>query len=241
MYTDFYSEDKCLGSVCMINGKNAYGVFSADLKEIKPVAGEITVDFGKALGLSSLQVFGYEMAVSGIVATFYVGGAQKEDCFINTSNLISECKDCIIKTSDDNFEYVAVLTSYNVIETGVEFFNEVALTFGVIKRFPLITVSFEAGNGIFKNVGNVQSGMRLTIVPKSAISSMIVNGITVKNLEPNYPFIIDGLSGEVKCNGINRFLDTDLIEFPKVKQGDNVITSSANVSIEVSYYPTFIV
>ena len=50
----------------------------------------------------------------------------------------AECKKCVIKTDEDSFEYVAVLTSHNVKETGVDFFNEVELKFSTIKRQAII-------------------------------------------------------------------------------------------------------
>lgn len=231
-----------IGSVCTINDKDVYTLFNADLKELIPAAGSITVDFSKALGASSLQVVNHKFETGGINAIFYVGGATKEECYVNTSNLIAECQNCIIKTDEDRFEYAAVLTTYNVVETGVEYFNEVNLTFGVIKRLPMVTNTFTSGRGTFQNTGSVESGMRITITPNVALTTITVNGITIKNLTRNNPFVIDGLVGEVMCNGVNRFLDTDLIEFPKVLPGSNTVeASNTSVTIEVAYYPTFIV
>lgn len=242
MGDDFYQVDQRLGSVCTINGKSAYGLFNADLKQIEPLSGAISTNFSKALGASGLYVNSYEIETGGIRAIFYVGGAYKEDCYINTSNLIAECQSCTIKTDEDNFEYVAVLTGYTVTETGVNFYNEVELTFSAIKRLPMVTRVFDGGNGVVKNLGSIPSGVKLVVTPKVDIASMTINGITVNDLASGLPFTIDGLVGEVKCNGINRFLDTDLIEFPKVYPGDNEIKSSnTNVEVEVSYYPTFIV
>lgn len=242
MGDEFYQLDKRLGSVCTINGKSAYGLFNADLKELIPVAGSIAADFSKALGGSGLHVASYKINTGGIKAIFYVGGAAKEDCYLNTSNLIAECQECIIKTDEDRFEYVAVLTAFDVVETGIEFYNEVTLTFSAVKRLPMVTRRFDKGNGSFKNIGSIPSGMRVAITPGSALASLTVNGIVITDMTAGLPFVIDGLVGEVMCNGINRFLNTDLIEFPKANPGDNEIkVSDTNVVVEVSFYPTFIV
>ena len=54
--------------------------------------------------------------------------------------------------------------------------------------------------------------------------------------------IIDGILGEVKSNGINRFSDTNLIDFPKALPGNNVLEVSDNTcTVEVAFYPTFVV
>lgn len=242
MGDEFYQIDQCLGSVCEINGKSAYGLFNADLKSIRPIAGVITTDFSKTVGLSGLRINNQKIDTGGIEVVFYVGGAYKDDCYLNTNNLIAECKNCVIKTDEEKFEYVAVLTNFNVVETGVEFYNEVTLTFGAVRRYPLETKVFETGNGIVKNLGSVPSGVKFVITPKKDITSFKINGVTIKNLSSGLPFVIDGLVGEVKCNGINRFLDTDLIEFPKINPGNNeIVVSDTSVKVEVSYYPTFIV
>ena len=242
MGDEFYQVDQRMGSICNINDKNVYDLFNADLKSIEPITGKITTDFSKAIGVSGLHINSYNIDTGGIKLTFYVGGAYKEDCYINTSNLIAECQTCSIKTDEDSFEYIAVLTSFDVKETGIDFYNEVVLTFSAIRRLPMERKVFDGCNGVFKNRGSVESGAVITITPKSSMESITVNRITVKNLSANLPFIIDGLIGEVKCSGVNRFLDTDLVDFPKVQSGENTVeVSSTNAKVEISFYPTFIV
>ena len=237
----FYKQDERIGSYCTINGKDVYNLFNADLKSITPTASKITTNFSKAVGVSNLHINSYVIDTGGIKLVFYVGGMYKEDCYINTSNLISECKNCIIKTSEDSFEYVSVMTDFDVKETGVEFYNEVTITFSAIKRLPVVTKEVKSGD-IIKNIGSIESGAKYIITPQTSITIFTINDITIKNLSSNLQFIIDGLNGEVKCNGINRFLDTDLVNFPKVTPGDNTINYSVeNAKVEVIYYPTFII
>lgn len=242
MGSEAYYLDQRLGSVCTINNKDAYGLFNADLKELSPVAGSVAASFSTALGASSLDVVNHQLGVSGVKAVFYVGGINKEFCYTNVSNLIAECCNCIIRTDEDRFEYAAVLTSYAVKETGVDFYNEVTLTFSAVKRLPLVVRTFDGTDCTFTNVGSLRSGVKIRIVPKSDLDSLVVSGITISNLASGQPFVIDGLEGKVTCNGINKFLDTDLIEFPKVNPGhNNFAVSSSEVVIEVSYYPTFVI
>lgn len=238
---DFYLNDSRCGNAVTINGKSSYVMFNADLKEKRAVAGEITADFRKVLNSSGLSISKYDIATSGLEMVFYVGGASRQECDIHTSHLIAECRKCTIKTDDDSFEYLSVLTEFDIEETGVDFYNEVTLVFSVIKRMPLFVCSF-TGGGTYRNVGSIESGARLTINPTKDIEELVVNGITIKNLSANIPFIIDGILGEVKSNGINRFSDTDLIDFPKALPGNNVLEVSDNTcTVEVAFYPTFVV
>ena len=86
---------------------------------------------------------------------------------------------------------------------------------------------------------DLESGMRMEITPTTATSSFKINGITVKNLKAKETFIIDGIEGKVTAGGINRFLDTDIIDFPKIRPGMNEIVMSANMPVKVSFYPVF--
>lgn len=239
--SNFYLLDHCCGNAVTINGKSVYVMFNADLKEKRPVSGEITADFRKVLNSSGLSISKYDISVGGLEMVFYVGGASRQECDMHTSHLIAECRQCTIKTDEDSFEYLAVLTAYDIEYSGVDFYNEVTLTFSVIKRMPLSVYTF-TGGGVFRNVGSIESGARITVTPKADIDELVVYGITVKNLSANMPFIIDGILGEVKSNGINRFADTDLIDFPKAFPGNNTLEVSDNTcTVEVAFYPTFIV
>lgn len=242
MADDFYQNDICLGGICIINGKNAYDLFNADLVSVEPVAGSIDATYKQAISASDIAVLSHQINAGGIKLTFYVGGASKEDCDLHTSNLVVECKKCLIKIEGDIFEYPAVLTSYTVKNTGVEFFNEVSLTFVAIKRYSLVTEQFEAGGTLsFNNAGNITSGARITITPNVDFTTLQIGDVTVKDLTAGLPFVIDGLVGEVKCNGVNRFIDTDLIDFPKVMPGENkIVVSDTNVKVEIAFYPTFV-
>ena len=62
----------------------------------------------------------------------------------------------------------------------------------------------------------------------------------IHNLEANVPFLIDGIAGTVTSGGINRFLDTNLISFPKASPGENTISIYGDVQVKASFYPVFL-
>ena len=240
--TEAYKYDRCLGGICTINNKNAYSQFGADLKGLAPTPGKVNVNFTEVLTKSGLFVNDYKIETGGIKMEFYVNGRSSEDCYINTSNLIAECRNCIIRTDRDRFEYIAVLSNFSVKETGVSFYNEVTLDFGVIKRFPLTVHTFHNGQGSFRNIGSLVSGAKLTIVSKYDHAALTVNGITLYNGVADDVFVIDGLIGAVTRNGVNCFMQTNLIDFPKVQPGiNNIDTSDDDVTVSIAYYPTFVV
>lgn len=235
-----YKRTTRIGSACRVNGKDVFALFDADLKEIKTEPAVVSATYRKKAGLSGLRKTSFEYGAGTLQLTFYVGGASKEEAFRNTAGLIAECEQCTVAVDEDSFEYDAIISDTpKVTETKVPFYNEVVMVFACIKRHPLVTRVFDGGFGTFYNVGLLESGLRIKIVPTKAIASLTVAGITVKNLVANRTFVIDGIEGKVECLGVNSFMDTDLIEFPKVVPGENKITSSTSVKIEVEYYPVF--
>lgn len=234
-----------LGAICTINGLNAYDIYNADLIDYKTSSGSIDAEYDRGVSLSDLHVSSYGVGIGSLTLNFYVGGETKDQMEINSSNLVSNSRKCVVKIDEETFEYDGVLTKFDIEETGVLWYNKVSLELAVVKRLPLVTRRFEIVSGRkvqFKNIGNIESGLRLSVTPRATVAKVTVAGITINNLLAGQPFVIDGLSGEVICNTENRFLDTDLIDFPKVDVGNNTIELSTNdLIVEVQYYPTFIV
>ncbi len=242
-YTDesHYIFDKRVGSACTINGKNTYSEFNADFISMLPTSGIIDIAYLQQPGKATLFSTYNEFNLSSMLVTFYVGGWTKDDLDMKCARLIHEAKECVIKTEDDDFEYVCLLTRKAVIPTGINFWNQVDLTFVTIKRYPLKRAIIDKQNYILRNTGSEVSGVRYIITTISDIASYTINDITISNILAHLPFTIDGIYGTIEQNGINRFMDTDLINFPKVVPGDNMITTSTltNISLIAEWYPLF--
>ena len=231
-------KDKCVGERCLIDHKDAYREFNADLKSFHISPGDISAHYIIQTGLSSIFDFGGTIEPKTATIEFYVGGASDEQAHENISNLFLSCKECILKRELHRFEYPALLTGKNVEETGVEPYYLVTLDFIVIQRLPLLTTNITEP-AIIYNEGNIPSGVRYILKPPIDISSFKINSIKVTNLHAGKHFIIDGITGKITENGNNRFAATDIIDFPKIFPGQNEITMSYNIPITVEYYPLF--
>lgn len=239
------------GGVCLINGKNALTTFSAILKSITPVSGGVDSRAYVDNSMSKLRSLKYKATPGGIQTSFYVFGSTKELCDLNTSRLIAECFSCVIHTDQDSFEYDAALTSHHTEPTGVDFYNLVELEFLAIRRFPLTRCELDFRSSLaqgFVNPGTVASGMRVMLMPEEDIPLLQFQlseqePISVTGLLAGQVFVIDGIEGEVLCNGINKFGSTDLIDFPKALPGENqvTVTGSQPLKARVEFYPVFIV
>ena len=65
-----------------------------------------------------------------------------------------------------------------------------------------------------------------------------VNGITVKNVTSTV--IIDGFTSKVTMDGINKFGDTDIVEFPKLQVGENLMHITGDATVTAEYYIIYV-
>ncbi|MCI9274201.1 MAG: hypothetical protein HFE39_09675 [Clostridiales bacterium] len=234
----YLQQDRQLGDPLFIDGKDAYLRYNADLVNFNDSADPVdfSIDYQQSPGKNRLIILSSNLPVRTLQVQCYVGGKNSDQASSNLSALAADCRDCVIKRGGSKFEYAAVLMDYTDEDSGVPPYRLATLTFAAIRRYPLVSVSL-SGSGEVYNPGTCPSGMRLDVTPFAAFEAFIINGVTCKSLAAGKTFTIDGLEGQVICEGINRFADTDLSEFPKITPGRNSIEMSFPAEVKVSFYP----
>lgn len=163
------------------------------------------------------------------------------------SSLINTLKKSILKFKDIDYKYLVVLddtpdVSYvmpgneilKIKLLGYCFANEVIENINRIKS-KTINVS-----------GNSKTPCIVEITPvidmiDATLQGLSEDPIIVKNLKGNKTVKIDGLEGTVTQDGINKFTDTDMWEFPFLHPGANTITVDKDTcNIKIIYTPRFI-
>lgn len=236
--TDYYTQDIQAGDRCFFDNLDVYKAFNADLIKFSTSPGEVENEYRNNTGKSGFLALSAQKENVKAKIQFYVGGKSVEEMQLNATGLIAAGNTCVIRMDSSRFEYPAILDEYDTEETGIDTYTLVTLTMGVVVRYPLMSINL-TGPKTVMNPGKVESGIRFEIRPTSALSTFKINGITIKNLKANETFVIDGIDGRVTANEINRFQDTDIIDFPKIVPGKNEITMSNNVPVTVSFYPVF--
>ena len=94
--------------------------------------------------------------------------------------------------------------------------------------------------------GNMPTPCIIEITPKADLSEITLKGfgddpIVVRNLVKGNTVIIDGVKGKVTCNGINKFRDVEMWDFPRLKNGiDKLMVGKGSCSIKIKYNYNFI-
>lgn len=163
------------------------------------------------------------------------------------SNLTKQFETATIKFEDIEYYYRGFISgepSCKYISVSNETLD---ISLLVIAEKPQIT---EVMNRITTKTINVQGNSEtpaiVEITPSIDIIDIVLTGLsddpmTVRNLKAAQKVIFDGENGTVTQNGVNKFLDTDLWEFPRLKSGNNTITvNRGNVDINIKYKPRWI-
>lgn len=83
--------------------------------------------------------------------------------------------------------------------------------------------------------GNMETSCIIEITPKADLSEVTLRGfgddpIVVRNLVKGNTVVIDGVKGKVTCNGINKFRDVEMWEFPGLRVGNNILVVDSAIS-----------
>lgn len=235
------------GYEVFIDGVSAFAEYNADLIEKNEVLPSFSNSFVRGLGKSSLRLDGVTKGFLKVKLSFFVGGDSVTKSMANVSALAKAMSRCVFFVENESFEYDAILEDVSCSYTGVCYFHKVEIDLTCVRRLPLVSYSIGASSSKeFYNDGDVESGLRLSFVPSSNVSTCLLMGITFTNLIANYQYVVDGINGAVTENGVNVFAKTDIIEFPKVQPGKNVFTKGNTPStgslcgdVKIEFYPTF--
>lgn len=265
--TDFTTLDSQLGYSVVVNGVNLYTLCYADLISYDLVPAKINYSSFKSVGKSSYFLNQYKNNDNGIKFSFYVGGESYQNAQLNVNKLINIFQSnapVIVKIGDTDFEYVCILTDVSVNDTDVFHYYKVVLTTIAVKRFALISSTFNSSaisSGItITNQGTIPSGILLFLSTSKTSQqikirygqSNVFKTITINNANLYSYHVIDGIEGRVLrgasystsfTNYVNNFGNVDLYEFPVVRNGANQInfiqTSGDITQLTVKYYPVF--
>ena len=143
---------------------------------------------------------------------------------------------------DNGYLYKCIYESNEISEHITPTNKIVSLVFNVNRTKRTENISLRDNTEYSFNIrGTKAINPVIIITPLNDMESFIYDDITIYNLTANQPVIIDCENKTITENGVNKFLDTDIIDFPKYKSGNNSINvSSSDVTIQLTYNPTYI-
>lgn len=159
----------------------------------------------------------------------------------NITRFESELVGKVVEISlPDGFYYTAIATSLPAATFDSSGEHDVTYTFLAV-RHSAAEIKAAKPNGKIFCKSTTKTPVKFIVTVPTAVDSLTVFGITVNNVTANAELIIDGVDGIVTMNGENKLLDTDLVDFPYLNPGYNIIScSDASASIKVNYTPVYV-
>lgn len=160
----------------------------------------------------------------------------------NISNFLVHVTECDIKFENLSNNYHCYYDSHSIEETKIDEWLFLNIEFvGYEYSDELISNIDYLQTGVINNIGNKSTTAILEVIPRIDLIDLEISGltetpITIKNLKANKKIILNGEEGTVTVDGINKFDDVDMWEFPFLVPGENKIKiSKDSAKIAVKY------
>ena len=163
-------------------------------------------------------------------------GTDENDAVTMMSSLTALFRQGVDIKLPDNYFYFCTLDRIGKAFQVAPWIVQQTFTLSGFRHGPLKT-HYLSTTGFITVDGNYDTEAIFEI--STADLSVTVNGITINNIGGN--IVIDGMAKTVTQNGINKFKDTNLTEFPRLKPGVNQITIIGDaITVTVKYYPIYL-
>ncbi len=140
----------------------------------------------------------------------------------------------------DGFIYTAIVNSIPAATFDSSGEHDATYTFSAIRHKAKVSKHIIPNTNIVCD-SNTDTLYVIEAVYPYQKAKVRLQNILIKNIDANTTIVLDSVAGLITANGINKFADTNLIEFPILHPGINKISSSeSDVSITVSYTPIYI-
>lgn len=226
-----------------------------DIKKFN--ATHMATDIQNSKQSSNLEVFNNSMMpilistkkdLKEIKVTISFKGNSRDEILDNISNLMAHLNNKVtLKLDGYKKIYTSFLISDEIKKTPDKRRYKLLLIFkGYAEGSEITEIINRATTKTINVSGNQLTPSIVEITPISDIIDITLEGldddpIIIKNLKANKKVILDGVQGLVTVDGVNKYGDTDMWDFPRLKPGANVIKISRNsCDINIKYNPRFI-
>lgn len=140
----------------------------------------------------------------------------------------------------DGYMYSSIVTSVSAAAFDGSGEHDVTYTFMAVRHKPTITATVAPNGKIYcQSTTPCKFKLKVTLPEQSSLLSIM--GIVVIHISANTPLVLDGELGLITLGGVNKFLDSTLIDFPLLYPGANTIScNNSQADIQVIYTPVYV-
>lgn len=170
-----------------------------------------------------------------ISLTFDFEGNDTHDATKKMSDLTAVLMKQAELQMPDKFYYYCILTGTGKATTKAPWIEQCTYTLIGLRHGELETLTLNGSSSIFVE-GNCETECRFII--DTPLSTLTINDILIKNISGQ--IVIDGMETLIQQDGVNKFADCDLVDFPSLTPGNNEIVISGPATVVIQYYPIYV-
>lgn len=189
----------------------------------------------------------YKYSYKVIRLKFDIKADDSSELELIKSKLIKSLEKATIKFDDINYSFIGYYSEIPTIERISKNNDTLELNFYcyMCNAETFIKIS-DTDNHTINNNGTSITPCYLEIIPTFSYSSLTITGLSddpikINNITANKKIIIDGYTNKIAEDGVNKFNDVELFEFPRLTPGNNTIKiSDDRATLTVKWKERFI-
>lgn len=139
----------------------------------------------------------------------------------------------------DGFLYTASITTLGAATFDGSGEHDVTYTFSAIRHLRREIVRIKGGD-VVKCKSNTETPFKVRMMLSRSSNNLKLCGVHITDVIADKEIVIDSEKGLITMDGVNKFADSDLYEFPMLSPGDNIIDCNNMIDdIIVEYTPLF--
>lgn len=147
-------------------------------------------------------------------------------------------------TLPDGYMYTAIVQTISAATFDGSGEHDVTYTFTAIRHKATVTQKVVSGGFIMCD-SNITTPCIITAtfntIRDIQHSRVHLQGVLITKMVVGSTIVMDGVNCLLTCNGNNKFVDSNLINFPTLQPGKNIITSDPDdADITVTYTPLYV-
>lgn len=148
-------------------------------------------------------------------------------------------------TLPDGYMYTAIVQTISAATFDGSGEHDITYTFSAVRHKATVTQKVESGGFVFCESNTITpciiSATFNTISTPLTSPKVKLQDIIIRKVSAGTNIVIDSVNGLIMADNNNKFNDSDLIDFPTLTPGKNVITSTpADAEITVTYTPIYV-
>lgn len=185
----------------------------------------------------------YNTTVAAKTATvsLYIIGETRDEVESSVSSILSLIKGKSIVEYDGKVNTLECIFKSATVEKIAATARQLNIELIVTEKGAEQVINLTTASLVVNNLGTAETPLTIEITPTVNLATYTVAGVTITGLTLGKKIVIDGNKKLITEDGVNKFADCSLVDFPKLKVGANTIAqNNITATVKLMFAPQYI-